>query len=537
MAVKTVPVQNASGQAVCVRVIQADASLVQPLVIIRARCGNEAGSPPSDFAELDRLLLPAPNGSGRSGNRIVAIAAIPGATSYQVEVTGADNPGLELQVGEWFVRIQPVTWVFTTNAPPASGQPITLVWVNSQTGDDLTAQRGRIDLPAATLLRAIEIAQPGDCIKVTPGTYPGFTFDASNALLQKPGLTFEADGQGAQGDANVIVQGVGPGSVGLNLVAGSPAGASAFTGVTFSGMLFRGPAAGVRVQNQQGNANNYLENGLVFNNCAIESDAGFALDAKQIGRLVMRGCRMNQQSRVEECGGGFIENTQGNGFIHSYDYTEQTPSTGQTPLDIRSSNLGDIVSLNQAQQTIDEASEAPVVDCTGWDAGPGDEQPSLQGHGRLGAVSLFLPEYTTGQAVVDLDGAQMASLLTDSLDPGNGNLYTIQARGATFDGPVQAGHRCNLDLSGAAYDQAFLASAGSIPGTIRTDRRVLAPVPDAAGPVTVPISPPFPDANYSVDVERDTDGNLPAITNKTAAGFDFASAAPAGNIVFTLVHR
>ena len=524
MAVATKAVQQTKdSQGLAVRVIQPDASVVSAVCILRADVGD-------GLCEIDRLALPAPATSGRSGNRLVAIANIPGVTQWEVEVTGADNPGVQLQYGNYFVVTQPVTWIFTGGGSPLAGQqPASYVWVNAETGNDGTAQRGRIDFPAQTLLRALQLAQPADCLLVSPGNYPSTLFDA--ATLAKNNLTIQGDGAGAN-DTNSVNVGA------FQITAGSPAGAAAVSALTLRNLrLSGGLGTGLQVVNGQGDGNTFLSQGLVCEGCRFQGDAA-GIEATQVGNLILRDCESSNVVRLFEVGGGRIQDCELDMVRVTYDVTQQTPSTGRNALVIASSNLGDLVVSEQAVVLLDEASEAQTIDGTALDAGPGAEQPGVQAHGRCGAVSVNCPEWVTVPGRFDFDGAQLASLQTASLDPGNGNAHPVSARGCTFDGPIQAGHRVALNLKASAFDQAFLSAAGSVPGVIERDNHVITGVPNAIVASPVAINPAFPDANYVVTRESDNAAATEsAITGKTGASFDHVEGAAVGTFNFLLTRR
>lgn len=102
---------------------------------------------------------------------------------------------------------------------------------------------------------------------------------------------------------------------------------------------------------------------------------------------------------------------------------------------------------------------------------------------------------------------------------------------------ISSGNLIDLDLRGASFTQAALASVGASPGTVDRDMHTITGVASAVVSTAVPAFVPFPAGvtyNVAVEVVSAAVAAATVIVSKAAGSLNFISASLGATLGFTL---
>lgn len=122
MTIRNFSVSPKSIGAMAIALVQPDASVIRPTVIVRAQLLRASGGVLSvQLAELSRQSFDAPATANGAGARLLGVARVPGALSYQVECAAADVQAILLQEGPYEALAAPVQWITYTPTAGVGG--------------------------------------------------------------------------------------------------------------------------------------------------------------------------------------------------------------------------------------------------------------------------------------------------------------------------------------------------------------------------------------------------------------------------------
>jgi len=402
--------------------------------------------------------------------------------------------------------------------------PITTTYV-APNGSDATGVRGDIGSPFRTIQAALNAAQSGDIIEISPNT------------------------GGAPYAENVTVP---PGRLKTTL---------------------RGSVAGVAIQPAANAALTFAPtvNGasLEVSDLLLSTSLGFALDFTGAS---LPGPLFQSKVRVTNC---VMSSAQ---FISGDDVLVQDSSvTGGfltvnncKKVRIRNSDLltlsltydGASALLDRGSYTIEGTTVTalviagqPVVDfaagstCLGTTsggmntflAGPRDYAPNIGLHGRFAfAVTLeFAPTQGVPNAInkANLCSGEFEDAVTcECSAPDANHQVDVKGNNASFlaNGLI-AGESTTIDARDACIVGGLVGANGGI--IDRTYGTALTATLLAGVPVTVAINPPLPNLLYQVDVEVSSTATDVQVSNKTVNGYDLTSVAGATAVRSTFTRR
>lgn len=160
------------GATLAIGLDEPDGSTVAWVVTVFAQIG-EAGY----FRAGPPVVTTPPATSGFPGKRLVALAGVPGASSWRVDARPAviSSPGaLTLSAAQDLGGVLGVTPADGPSGGGTGGGPATAVWVDGVGGDDATAAAGDVSKPAKTIGKGLALASAlgiSAVVEVYPATY------------------------------------------------------------------------------------------------------------------------------------------------------------------------------------------------------------------------------------------------------------------------------------------------------------------------------------------------------------------------------
>jgi len=395
-----------------------------------------------------------------------------------------------------------------------------ILFVDAVDGNDTTAKRGSITFSYATIQAALDAAQEGDVVWVGPGTY-------TEALVWPD-------------TENLTIQGVGLTSV-ITTADASPTVAIAptdnvVTSAIIKNVFITNTGAQPAIQVDGTNCNDLGNPGVLqFQDLFLTSTGATTVDLTICGNVEFDNVSGSAENvSLTQVGQVILNACQFNGLDIDNDPAQTEPGTGFGAVaatacvfggNVTVSDLGVFAGTDDVQVQGDFT--VSVVDTA-------TANGSVNFSGRiLGDVLVnFDFDDPAGLTAAVFDYARITGTFSCGLVPlgVGGNVAAIRALHATFfstgAGELAAGNEAALDIRGATYAQAALASSGATPGTIDRTHwyETIASGSDLATGVAITFGIPYPAAaagNYTVVTEAadqlDDAGGM-GISSKLATG-------------------
>jgi len=336
-----------------------------------------------------------------------------------------------------------------------------VLWVDQIDGNDTTAERGSLVFKYATIQAALDNAQAGDVVWVSPGTYTEaltWPVDVDNVRLRGSGSLATIITTAAASPTITVA----PTDIGV--------GSFAITDLAIANTNATQPCLSIDGTNDL----NLGDNGRIqIDNVSLSNVHTVALAVSIVGSM-----DMNQIWRGNA--GSFVFNQTGNIFINSAtiddvvtdnDPTGVEPNAGYGSVILNSTIAGDVTVSNIAQFVGTDDVQindltADLVDTAGGEFG------SINFSGRItGDIAVTFDAVTATRLFLILDYARISGSFTFA-DAGGAGLFLglCRAKHATFfntdAGSIVAGSQSQVDLRMALFDQDSLDSVGATAGEI-----------------------------------------------------------------------
>jgi hypothetical protein len=161
--------------------------------------------------------------------------------------------------------------------------------------------------------------------------------------------------------------------------------------------------------------------------------------------------------------------------------------------------------------------------------GPRDYAPNIEVDGQVkGSTTLVyspLSMAATARNRADLSrGDFLSSVAIRCSAPDPVARVSVKAHAANFAGGLSAGESTTIDARNSSLTGGVVGLANGI--IDRTYEETFGTLVGAGPPVTVPISPPLPNASYIVDIEQVSGAATVFVVAKTVSGYDLNTLAP-----------
>lgn len=288
------------------------------------------------------------------------------------------------------------------------GAPSNAIYVDAGVGNDSTGQRGNPGLPFLTMAGAMGVAQSGDEILVSPGTYSG-AFQVAAV-------------------ANLIVRGAGEFAGQTVLTAGAGVDvctlAAANRSILFDTIEISGATTGRGIVGTGATAANAWLNtgfGLVLQDANVISAAGNALDLTYATIATLRNSIISGNVSLTTCTTVTYDDTLHTGALtFTWDNTDALKPVGQSLVTLLGGAevSGTVTMTGQARLNARANSSIGNLTALNLSVAAGPVSPSIVVGGKVGAVDLStttaaLPSAVLGAYTVSFAGATLgATFLT-----------------------------------------------------------------------------------------------------------------------------
>lgn len=423
-------------------------------------------------------------------------------------------------------------WTFLYSLFVNTGWSNTL-FVDATTGNDDTAQRGSLTYSYATIQAALDAAQAGDVVWVSPGTYEeSLTWpDTENITLR------------GVGDATNITSAAAAGTIAIAPTA------DVVTGLNILGLniLNSGVGACLSIDGAACPGLGYGED-IVIRDVGMTATAGTAVDVSICGDTELTNVNAgNDVITLSQTGRVLFNDCQFGTLRADNDPAGTEPTAGFDSIIMTATICGGVVLANISQFAgTDDVQIQGDFDAAFIDTAT--EVGSVNFSGRLlGDVQITFDLDDNAATVAVFDHARITgSFFCGRTTGGTGALLgTVRALNATFfstgAGDITADSSAVLDIRGANFYQGALDATDTEEtgaGVIDRTHWYVSEAAVGAGGSSVDFAIDYPTGadDYSVLVESDNVANQPAaITNKSETGFDWVDAAASGNIRFHVI--
>lgn len=344
----------------------------------------------------------------------------------------------------------------------------------AKNGNDATAAPNNLGKPYATIGAALAAATSGDVVFIEPGTYiESITVPPTLAKisLQATSIT------GVSVIGTLTWQPTVPGAIlGLGNLQIAPALAGTAITIDASGSL------------------GYPSGPVLFgSDLVIGSFDIRALQSLELTNVKVFNALANN---IKNVANGSLTNVQAFGDL-TLEWDQATAIGSRSPIEITGSSFANFIPKGEPSVIVQSSTFSGGVVPTGlltYKSGPNDLAPDIQVQASTikGAVAITFAPLQPAQTARNtasfvgcrIDGASSVAVSApDAL-----NRARVAFAGCKMNNSVQAGQSTDIDLRGSTYDAITAVADGAI------DRLIVQLVAIAvpAGPVAVPITPPFP---------------------------------------------
>lgn len=411
-------------------------------------------------------------------------------------------------------------------------QPLFVLYADDTFGNDEIGN-GTVRRPFQTIARCLEYGRLNNAENLTiylfPGVYAGASVLLTNTPLQR--LTIEGQGNGVRGGA-VTINGA---PNGIEVVPTDQTEADQFVSLVLRNLLIQSPQVGILATDFTVNPTNFLNEGLVIDNCQIQGDFE-AISLFKVGRVDAFDSLVGQAT-MDQCAGQRWCNVESAAQLTiNTDRDNAMPFNSDVDMLFLGCRFFGIELTAQAHASFDKSCSCDQIGTASLAQSAGGFNPQVRFHGTTDSAQINTAA-TAGGAVeppiYDLDDSTIVDLtIVDLASPTPPEVTARHATLAQGLGSISVSGNVNLNAKKADFPEASVAVAGG--ATVDSDTRSASSV-TAVGAVAVAFPFPFPaGASYNVLAEGDAPVSV-GITAKTGAGFDQTGSAPGVNLSLTAI--